>query len=172
MDLSGIKIAVISGVFALMGSAVTGYFLVQGQEAIARKDLKINTSEIVKSNHETLRQKSEDFVTGVYDYFLMLNDAPTADSKQLRKAALELQKKAFVLSVYSSPELGVASMELAAALGEFPDSKDNMPKVSNRISEALSEWHRKYYIETSSYNLELMPEASFKKIMFQYLNQK
>ncbi len=170
LDLSGIKIAAISGIFALMGSAITGYFVVQGNEVIARKELKLKTAEIVSRNHDVVREKAEGFVNKVYEYVIILTDDSNVNRKEIRHAALELQKSATVLSIYSSHELGLASLELASALDELTNVKSNS-SVLDRVSDALKEWHKRYYIETSSYSLELMPEASFKRILLQHFSR-
>ncbi|HCH2593837.1 TPA: hypothetical protein NKS49_004733 [Vibrio parahaemolyticus] len=171
MDISGIKIAIISGVFAILGSGVTGYFVVKSNQIIAQKDVKIQTSEFIQSNHVILRKKAEEFVIGVYDYFQVINDAPNAEAKEIRKAGIELQKKAVTLSIYSGHGLGQASIALASTLAAFPDSTEAPEKVADKVVNDLTAWYNQFYVETSSYNLELMPEAFVKKALIQYFTK-
>jgi hypothetical protein len=168
------KIALISGVFALLGSAITGFFLIQSNQIVADKDFKIKTSEVIQKNHDVLRKKSEAFILGVYDYFIVLSENPNASNSELRIATLNLQKKAMALSIYSGTALSVASRKLTHALAEFPHSKNDQSgeDVADNVAKALSNWHKEFYLETSSYNIELMPEKFVKGALLDYLRSK
>ncbi|HCM1038983.1 TPA: hypothetical protein N2810_004479 [Vibrio parahaemolyticus] len=169
MEISNIKLALISGAFAVLGSSVTGLLLVYSNQVIAEKDIRIKTSEIVQINHDVLREKSEVFMNGVYDFFLVLYNNPHASKLEIDKAILELQKKAMALSIYSSPELGKASRELVLELSTFPHSTTIAEDTADKVVSAFDEWHKQFYIETSNYSLELMPNSFVRSVLLRYV---
>jgi hypothetical protein len=151
-DSSAIRLAMFSLLGTVVGSIIGGGAVVGSQYMQGQRELNIACQTTFTKQEELLRQRAEIFLVAVSEQISFFRQNNQFEVSKAREKLGEVQKAAFSLSAYASPDLSIKSIAVVTAIDAAldPMQSSDIRSSASRVQEALSSWEISFKLETQA----------------------